>query len=511
MGITPNLPVLCQHSEYIVKLHAPGVFRMETEMDNRRLQSADRKVPVLLALFFLLGIVLLIAGCGGNLRSNTAPASTSSLVFASTRALDGSDAANINNDSNIWRVNADGSGTTPLTRLTAASQSTGAPIWSPDGSKIAYISARALDGSNATNIFGGPNIWVMNADGSGAMPVTKFTFDLCAVFGGLPVCLTPLQYQARSLFSSQASPLIWSPDGSKLAFLSSQALDGSNSLLPGSPLPGAVNIWIVNADGTGATPVTKMPFGDLTLAFPTWSPDGGKIAFLSGGNFWVVNTNGTGLTPLTKLTLRTNAAAYGGPVWSPDSTKLVYASAQAFDGSDAVNPTFTVNIWMANADGSGATPLTKLTANAGNSLLHCITPAWSPDGSKIAFVSQRAFDGSDATNGAGADNVWVINADGSNPTPVTRLLHASMSSPAWSPDSRKLAFTSPRLLDGSDGSNGGNNPNNNVSNIWIINADGSGATPLTRLTAPAAQNFFPRWRPQAQGSGAVARFEPATP
>jgi Tol biopolymer transport system component len=70
-----------------------------------------------------------------------------------------------------------------------------------------------------------------------------------------------------------------------------------------------------------------------------------------------------------------------------------------------------------NADGSGATPLTRLTvANA-----HATRPAWSADGSKIAFDSGRALSGADGANTNNTFNIWLMNSDGSAPTPLTRI------------------------------------------------------------------------------------------
>jgi TolB protein len=138
-----------------------------------------------------------------------------------------------------------------------------------------------------------------------------------------------------------------------------------------------------------------------------------------------------------------------------------------------------------NADGSGAAPLTRLTA------LHNLTtasPVWSPDSSRIAFASSRALDGSDA--GSSMLNIWVINADGSGERPLTTLSAASSSQPAWSSGGSRILFSSTRALDGSD------TPNTNATgNIWIMNSDGTGAKPLTRNTASGADSAGPQSLP----------------
>src|SRR2546425_1060653 len=95
-------------------------------------------------------------------------------------------------------------------------------------------------------------------------------------------------------------------------------------------------------------------------------------------------------------------------------------------------------IYLMNADGSSQTRLT-------NNLATDFQPAWSPDGKKIAFTSMG--------------EVYVMNADGSNPTRLTND-PAGGSAPAWSPDGKKIAFTS-------------------MAEVYVMNADGSSPTPLT--------------------------------
>jgi hypothetical protein len=129
------------------------------------------------------------------------------------------------------------------------------------------------------------------------------------------------------------------------------------------------------------------------------------------------------------------ADAANDPAWSPDGTRI------AFTSDRHVLP----EVYIANADGTN--PL-RLTAGGINS-----HPAWSPDGSRIAFVSQRD----------GNPELYVVNADGTNPVRLTNH-PATDGDPAWSPDGSRIAFSSLR---------------NGDQNIFVMNADGSGVTRLT--------------------------------
>jgi Tol biopolymer transport system component len=430
-----------------------------------------RQKQTLALLAALLFFLLSFAGCGGSAVHPPPPANQpTTIAFTSTRALNGSAAANTNVTRNIWSVKSDGSGVTPLTRLTALQADAVGAAWSPDGSKIAFESFRALDGSDAVSANAVLNVWVMKNDGSGATPLTRLTAVNAHSFGP-----------------------VWSPDGSKIAFAALRALDGSDAV-------GTENIWIINADATGAAPLSKLTASAATSSGPAWSPDGSKIAFLSAraldgsnagntnntSNIWVMKSDGTGALPLTKLTA--NGALSFFSVWSPDGGKIAFLSERALDGSDAENIFGTENIWVMKADGSAVAPLTKLTAfNARTG-----SPVWSPDGSKIAFDSQRALDGSDAANINSVSNIWVMSADGSAATPLTRLtaLNGDSADPVWSLDGSKIAFDSQRALDGSAAAN-----TNSVSNIWMMSPDGSAAVPLTKLSAVNADSFSPGWKP----------------
>lgn len=128
----------------------------------------------------------------------------------------------------------------------------------------------------------------------------------------------------------------------------------------------------------------------------------------------------------TRLT--SDPAFDGEPAWSPDGRRIAFVSNR--DGQR--------HIYVMSGDGSG---VAQLTAGSGQER----APAWSPDGSKIAFSSDR--------DSIGNYDIYLMNADGSG---VIRLTaRGGGGGPAWSPDGTKIAFS--RLGD-----------------IWVMNADGTG-------------------------------------
>jgi Tol biopolymer transport system component/DNA-binding CsgD family transcriptional regulator len=205
--------------------------------------------------------------------------------------------------SDIFVANADGSGVTNLTNNPGPNYS---PAWSPDGSRIAFSKDNDL--------------WVMNADGSGAM----------MIFGASD--------------SYDFSPS-WSPDGSKIAFYVIRA----GSL-------GGPGIFTVNADGTR---LARLTFGGL---IPAWSPDGTRIAFTShdsGRNeIHVMNADGSNQVQLTDK---------GGhsPTWSPDGGTIAFVRARPY------SPTGDTEIYSMGVDGTNQFNLT-------NSASLEFSPAWQP-------------------------------------------------------------------------------------------------------------------------------------
>jgi Tol biopolymer transport system component len=432
-----------------------------------RLTSRSGMQKTIWQLSPIVLLFLMLTGCGGDSAKppvNPPPNQPGSVAFESFRALDGSNADNP--AGNVWLIKTDGSGATPLTRLTAPGSDDVGIAWSPDGKKLAFLSTRALDGSNGADPNFTFNVWVMNADGSGAIPLTKLI--------------------VATVNPSDAP--VWSPDSRRLTFTSASALDGSDS----TNTNGTHNIWVVSADGSGpAVPLTRVTAYTADSFSPNWSPDASKLAYeskraLDGSdaadttsNLWVVNADGSAAAPLTRFSAPSGAVS---PVWSPDGSKLAFESNRALDGSNA--SVGSLNIWVMNAGGLGATPLTRYTNPVSFSAV-----VWSPDGKRLAFSSSAALDGSNGANPNSTLNLWLVSTDGSLST-LTKLTYSGVGvfTARWSPDGSSLAFASDRALDGSDAPS-------LTDNIWLINTNTSGSTALTKLTPVRALNLWPSFKP----------------
>ena len=235
----------------------------------------------------------------------------------------------------------------------------------------------------------------------------------------------------------------WSPDGAEIGFVSDRA--------------GGQEIYAMRADGTEQRRLTREAAGNgakdaepsfrlssVPALLPKWSPSGDHIAFHAyrGGNNWEIYVMRAGGGEMTRLT--DNATTDIFPAWSPDGSRLTFASGREGNWE----------IYVMDPDGSGQT---RLTFNSSGDVF----PVWSPDGWRIAFMSDRD----------GNRELYAIDPDGSREVRLT-FNDTDDGSHTWSPDGSKIAFDSDR-----DG----------ARRIYVMNADGSEQVGLTGEAAGAAR------------------------
>lgn len=312
------------------------------------------------------GLVLVVAaawlaGCTSGGRVSTATSATSPSGPPSA-APHRAGRIVFSTTDDIYVVNGDGSG---LQQLTTGPAQEFDPSWSPDGRRIAYRAQRPP---------AAPDIYVMNADGSG---------------------------QRR--LASGLSPA-WSPDGAWIAYGDDQG-----------------GISVMRPDGSASRRIPGTEQGE----YPTWSPDGARLAFMDslflpstrGGTsaanheIYAINLDGTGLKRLTN-----SPGEDGWPAWSPDGTRIVFASQR--DGCSVADPPHCLRrngaagdpvyytLYVIHADGSGQKRVSKAFG---------MTADWSPDGRSLVFDDQIGLN--------------VIRSDGSGRT----RLPIDLDQP-WLPD-----------------------------------------------------------------------------
>ena len=234
----------------------------------------------------------------------------------------------------------------------------------------------------------------------------------------------------------------WSADGSKLVFANfapnPDRFSGFN---------GYADVVVMNLDGTGRTRLTDH-FG--SVSGPTWSPDGSKIAFASDRSgqleVYVMNADGSGIVQVT-------TTGGQGPDWSPDGTRIAVGGIGYSPISRVINP-----------DGTGSVDL-----GPGQD------PAWAPDGSVVA-LSVSVGVATTSPDGSGYAMVWDSGD-----------LDANVRSPTWSPDGSKLAVN--LTLMRAAGNGGG-------TIIVTFNADGSGEMGLTgSAQSEDPPDHLPAWGP----------------
>ena len=242
------------------------------------------------------------------------------------------------------------------TNLTRSSSSDLWPSVSPDGTKVVYTAKRGRT----------EDIWVMTINGGDRRQLTDN--------------------------DENDSWPTWSPDGRRIAFVSTR-----NSTVGWPQKIYLGELFVMDTDGTNVEQVTHL---DSEIMHPSWSPDGQRIVFdcekdhenrRGARDIYTIRVDGSDLVNLSQTIISDGYQGHGtSPEYSPDGADIVFI---------AVNRGTSVCV-MSAAGGA----LRTLT-NDGRQEAH---PAWSPDGARIVY----------AIGDSGSFDLYVMNADGTNPRPI---------------------------------------------------------------------------------------------
>lgn len=280
----------------------------------------------------------------------------SQVVYAACTDLpsDGADDGNCCRDEGyeILMVNIEG---TERKRLTENRHFDNYPVWSPDGTEIAFIGLRIASGlpsdiahypGNSVRLQSNAKVSVMPANAMPADEGRASDSQWRLLVGG----------DIRQIWDSSRValyPPVWSPDGQYLAFIAHE----------GTVRPYVRVLYTIGSDGWNLSRIGE------TTAVPAWSPDGDALVFAAVKEeeavLYVVGADGTGLDRIWGSGPNGPSAPVGQVAWSPDGSQILFVS----DG-----------VYLLQLDAGGTTPLALTQQGEGEA----IRATWSPDGSRIA-------------------------------------------------------------------------------------------------------------------------------
>jgi Tol biopolymer transport system component len=371
------------------------------------------------------------------------------------------------------------------------------PAWSPDGRRIAFSRSDSLWTESPT----GTDVRQLTPDGSHdfwpqwspdgkeiAFLHADGFLDVVSAAGGTPTVLARgLGYDRQAFVWARGGAILYgnsydlyrvSADGSTDQLLLrapstvdnlALASDGDTVAFSVGPYgsPGTAGVWTYSLAAQTARQLTSSGTDQDSLL--TWSPSAAYLAFVRSNDtsIHIVPVSGGDVATLPPEHPTTE---FDSLAWSPGeyNESLLYST--TFDDDN--------ELYSFRLVGGMTGPQKRLTTNWSQD----VDPAWSPNGSKLAFASDRT----------GRFQIYVMHADGSR---VHRLTHdsANDTEPAWSPDGSKLVFSSDRIVDAKDES--AQRQGYVIGHLWVMNPDGSR---LRRLTRGSTDDRTPAWSPNGR-------------
>ncbi|GLC24247.1 S9 family peptidase [Roseisolibacter agri] len=303
-------------------------------------------------------------------------------------------------DSDVWLVRTDGSA--PARRLTTSKKSDGSPRWSPDGRRLAFVSAREER----------PQIFVLDPNGGEAERLTDA--------------------------KTAVSAFQWSPDGRRIAYVAARTPTADeerrqkakdDAIVVDSLFP-HTRLWILDVAERKARELVQ---GDFSVGDPQWSPDGRQLAYVvtptpkaddgSKSDVWVVAADGSAQP--RKLT--DNPGSDASPRWSPDGQSIAFLT-RAGTSADVGMLRLAV---MPAAGGASR------VVTAPDFAYQPSDPSWSRDGRTLRFEANTRTTGNVFTVPASGgtpralftDAAWLGDADVSDDGATIALLRSDLRTP----------------------------------------------------------------------------------